>query len=335
MGKKTRVTLQDVAELAGVNPVTASVALGRSPQGGTRVSEATRLRIREAARHLNYTPNALARALQGERTHIIGCYAGYEMLDASSPFTAAILHGLQRSCRQNQQDLLLFGSFERDTVDSIFATLMSGKIDGLVVMPTPQSPVMDKLFESPLPVVAVANAHPSLPSVVVDDAAGSAMLAEHLAIKGHTRVWFRCPVGDRASVVQRTEAFARAANKLGMSLIFTVEGPKHEITPEEESVLCLPADRRPTAAVCWMDISAYVLIEFCQERSIEVPGDLAVTGFDGVPLTIPPQRVLTTIRAPWEEVAAESIEQLLALLAGKEVPDETVFPVTLQAGDTT
>ncbi len=58
---------------------------------------------------------------------MIGYYAGYETLNAHIPFVAAILQGLQQSCRQYQQDLILFGSFERDTIDSIYATLTSGK----------------------------------------------------------------------------------------------------------------------------------------------------------------------------------------------------------------
>src|SRR5689334_7786283 len=135
--KRSRITLQAVADRAGVNRVTAAVALGQSPQGGTRVSAATRLRVVEAAHQLGYAPNAIAQALRGERTNIIGYYAGYEALDAHDPFTAAILQGLQQSCRDHRQDLMLFGSFERDTIDSIYATLMNGKIDGLVVLPTP------------------------------------------------------------------------------------------------------------------------------------------------------------------------------------------------------
>src|SRR5690554_4032607 len=116
--RKRRITLQAVADLARVNRVTAAVALGSSPNGGTRVSERTRERVLAAAQQLGYAPNAIARALRGERTNIIGYYAGYEPLDAHVPFTAAILQGLQQSCRKNHQDLMIFGSFARDTVDS-------------------------------------------------------------------------------------------------------------------------------------------------------------------------------------------------------------------------
>jgi DNA-binding LacI/PurR family transcriptional regulator len=334
--KKRRVTLQAVAERAGVNRVTAAVALGKSPQGGTRVSAATRLRVQEAAQELGYAPNALAQALRGERTNIIGYYAGYEALDAHSPFTAAILQGLQRSCRTYHQDLLLFGSFIRDTVDSIYATLISGKIDGLVILPTPQSPVMDRLFESHLPVVAIANSHPSAPSVLVDDEGGSVILADYLAQQGHRHVMYRTHREPRTSAKNRQVAFCARAKELGMRVTMTYDnGAHHVLSPEEKALLQSPASERPTAAACWMDISAYVLLEYCESIGLRVPDDLVIVGFDGVPPTIKPERAVTTVRAPWADVAAKAVEYLQWLLEGREVPAQTVFPVEFVLGDTT
>ena len=333
--KKSRVTLQDVADFAGVNRVTASVALGRSPQGGTRVSEATRRRVLDAAHQLSYTPNALARALHGQRTHIIGYYSGYETFNVLHPFSAAVLNGLQRSCRHHKQDLILFGSFERGTDDDTYAALLNGKIDGLVMLPTPLSPMMDKLFVSPLPIVGIANTHPSLPCVVVDDAAGSVMIADYLAQQGHRRILYRTHVERRTSSVRRVEAFCAAARDHDMTVVVTHIGDEHLLTNEEIALLTGPRDRRPTAAVCWMDLCAYSLLTQCEGLGLSVPGDLAIVGFDGVDTAVKPARALTTVRAPWTEVAVQAADQLFALLRGDKVPPETVFPVELQIGDTT
>ena len=260
--KRQRVTLQAVADFAGVNRVTAAVALGQSPQGGTRVSDATRQRVVAAAQQLGYAPNVMARALRGARTNIIGYYAGYEPLDAHIPFVAAILEGLQQSCRTYHQDLMLFGSFARHTVDSIYATLASGKIDGLVILPTPRSPVMDRLYESHLPVVAVANAHPAVPSVVVDDVAGSTLLADYLAQQGHRQILYRSPADDRASTLTRRTAFLDVATARGMTVTITHEDPGHALSAQERAILHAPAAQRPTAAVCWMELNAYRLLEY-------------------------------------------------------------------------
>jgi DNA-binding LacI/PurR family transcriptional regulator len=329
-----RVTLQDVADQAGVNRVTASVALGRSPRGGTRVSESTRQRVLEVAGCLGYTPNAIALALRGERTHILGYYAGYESLDAHSPFTAAILQGLQRSCRLYNQDLMLFGSFERDTVDGIYATLASGKLDGLILLPTPNSPIMARLYDSHLPVMAIANSHPSISSVVVDDVAGSKLLVDYLFQKGHRRLLYRSNSRNHGSTARRLDAFLDAAAAYNMSVIITDAAEHGEFSDQESAILNQPADERPTAAACWMDLSAYTLLNKCNQLGLHVPDDMAIVGFDGVPLSIKPMRALTTIRAPWAEVAAKAVELLLAILNGEEVPRETMLPVELVIGDT-
>jgi DNA-binding LacI/PurR family transcriptional regulator len=314
--------------------VTASVALGRSPRGGTRVSEATRQRVLDAATDLGYIPNVIARVLRGERTNIIGYYAGYETLDAYSPFTAAVLQGLQRSCRLYKQDLMLFGSFERGTVDSIYATLASGKIDGLIVLPTPQSPIMDRLFESHLPIVVLANSHPSIPSVIVDDAAGSILLADYLFHKGHRYVLYRGNARGHGSTVNRLNAFLDAAATRCMSVAVAYGGEDYGFSEEELAILQDLPDERPTAAACWMDLSAYSLLAYCEQLGLNVPADMAIVGFDGVPLSVKPERTLTTVRAPWSDVAAKAVEYLLAVIDGEEVPKETVLPVELIIGDT-
>lgn len=333
-GQRRRVTLQAVANAAGVNRVTAAVALGQSPQGGTRVSSATRTRVLQAAEQLGYTPNVMARALRGERTNIIGYYAGYEALDAHQPFVAAILEGLQQCCRQHRQDLMLFGSFERDTVDSIYATLTSGKIDGLILLPTPLSPVMDRMFDSHLPVVAIANAHPALPSVVVDDSTGAVLIAEYLARQGHCRLLYRSHADPRTSTIRRQTAFLQAATALGMSVTVTYEARSHALSPQEIAILQAPVEQRPTAAVCWMDLNAYRLLDYCEQIGLRVPAELAIVGFDGIRQLTKPARTLTTVRAPWATVAAQAVECLLALLAGEEVAPETVLPVEFVVGDT-
>lgn len=332
--RRARVTLQDVADFAGVNRVTASVALGRSPRGGTRVSPDTRRRVLEAAHHLGYTPNLLAQALHNRRTHILGYYAGYEALNALHPFSAAILNGLQRSCRRHQQDLLLFGSFERDSDAEIYAALLSGKIDGLVMLPTPLGPALDKLFASPLPIVGVANTHPAIPCVVVDDAAGSRQIAAYLAGQGHRRILYRTHAEPRTSARRRLEAFCAAAQEQRLAVTVTQAGDDHRLSAAEIAALTAPRARRPTAVVCWMDLCAYRVLAECEALGLAVPQDVAVVGFDGVAPAMPPARTLTTVAAPWTEVAMAAVDQLLTLVQGGHAPPETVFPVELRRGDT-
>ena len=332
--KRRAPTMSDVARIAGVNRVTVSVALSGKPSN-TRISEATRQRILEVAKELGYQPNARALALRRNRTDIIGYYAGYKP-DLHDAFTAEVINGLQSICQPHRKDLLIFGDFEDRTTDEIYAALANGKIDGLVMIPSPNKPLINTLADSHLPVVAIADGLPDFASVVVDDAAGSRLLAEHLASRGHRRILYRTDMYSHTSAVRRLAVFQESAAARGMTVTATTPGDwSAGLSAREEALLMAVGDERPTAAACWSDSSAYALLEACQRLGIRVPEDLAVVGFDGIRAKVRPARQLTTIRAPWEQVAIKAVEMLLALMDGKEVPQEVVFPVELIVGDTT
>lgn len=332
--KKRAPTMADVARLAGVNRVTVSVVLN-ARQANTRVSEATRARILEAARELGYHRSARALALRRNRTGIIGFYTGYQ-LNAHDPFSAEVLNALQDGLAPRHLDLLVFGDFEGRTADEIYASLANGKVDGLVMIPAPNKPLINTLADSHLPVVAIADGLPDLTSVVVDDAAGATQMADHLASRGHSRVLYRMDMFSHTSAVRRRIAFEEAAAARGMETTVTSPGSwDASVSSEEEALLLAPPGRRPTAVACWADSSAHALLDHCRRLGIRVPEDLAVAGFDGIKARIQPARQLTTIRAPWGVVADKAIELLLALIEGEEVPQETVFPVELAVGDTT
>jgi DNA-binding LacI/PurR family transcriptional regulator len=327
-------TMSDVARLAGVNRVTASVAL-RGARAGTHVSEATRQRIFEAARQLGYTPNAIALALRRQRTDIIGYYTGTVYPNTHDPFTADVINGIQRGCEKFRQDLLMYGGFERRSLDEIYAALSSGKIDGLVTHQLPISPLVDRLVESHLPVIALADAVPGIPSVVVDDVLGGHLVADHLAQHGHRRVLYYSDPYDMVSPRRRREAFIERATAHGMTVQIT-KGADWEghLGPAERILLSTNTPQRPTAVVCWFDIYAYAVLDDCLHMGLRVPDDVAVVGFDGVIGRVRPARQLTTIRAPWSDVAERALDLLMKLIEGEEVAPETVFPVELILGET-
>lgn len=326
--------MSDVARLAGVNRVTVSVVLN-SREANTRVSAATRQRILDAARALGYQRNARALALRRKRTGIIGYYAGYR-LNCHDLFTAEVINALQQALEPHRLDLLVFGVFESRTDDEIYASLANGKVDGLVMIPASNHPLISTLAGSHLPIVAIADSTPDLVSVVVDDAQGARLVADYLAGLGHRRILYRADMYDHTSAMRRLEAFQARTAELGIEVYVTKPGNWDSgLSSEEEALLLAPPDRRPTAAACWADASAYALLSGCQRLGIRVPEDLAIVGFDGIEPRVRDVRRLTTVRAPWTQVTVKAVELLLALLEGQEVPQETVYPVEMVIGDTT
>jgi LacI family transcriptional regulator/LacI family purine nucleotide synthesis repressor len=351
MARKGVPTLSDVAERAGVGRAAVSAALNGT-SGGTRVSEATRERILRAAQELRYAPNAVARSLRRRRTDILSFYTGDRYADVANPFVAQLVSGIQLGCRENNKDLLFHGEQvvadprmdgrpprlnARRSVEEVYAALTSGKVDGLILYVEAGDPILPLLAESHLPVVVVADGVPFLPSVVVDDVEGGRLQARHLAQKGHRRILYHTRGQERRSVARRTDAFLEAADALGMAVRVcrTPEGASVLSEADEESLFTGPPDARPTAVACWADLAAYRLLNRMARKGRRIPEEAAVMGYDGFTFPVPPLQQVTSVRAPWREVARTAVSLLVQCIEGKGVPQETVLPVELLPGDTT
>ena len=327
-------TLKDVAALANVSPYTVSVALNGS-KSNTRLSEATRKRIQEAAVTLNYRPNGLARALRNRKTNIVGLYFGYGHLEPHDPFHAEVLTGLQKGCEATGKDLMIHYSFHRYGVEEVFSELVSGKIDGLVLLAAPGDPLVARVKASNLAVVAMTDSIEGVPSVIADDESGSIKIAEYLQAKGHRKFMYRACPGASDSAERRYRAFEQKAIDLGMEVFsVTTSDWKGRLSAEEELLVLRRADKGITAAVCWGDPSANALLQYCNREGIDVPGDLAIVGFNGIEPSVEPARKLTTVKAYWSEVAYRAVLVLVDRMEGKPEPMRTVLPTDFSAGDT-
>lgn len=335
MDRKRPITLKDVAEQVDVSPYTASVVLNGA-KSNTRVSEATRERIIQAAEELGYRPNGLARALRTQQTNIIGLYFGYGSLEPHDPFHAEVLTGLQRGCEATEKDLMIHYSFHRYGTDEVFNELVSGKIDGLVLLADASDPLVPQVRSSALPVVAMTDALEGIPSVIADDAKGSRMIVNHLVKKGHKAVIYRMCPGASDSASRRHAAFVEAAVEHGIAVHEgRTEDWKGRLSRQEQNLIANRAKHGITAAVCWGDPSANALLSYCRKSGIQVPGDLAIVGFNGIESSVEPAQRLTTIHAHWAEVAERAVSILVDRIANRIVPLWTVLPVEFVAGDTT
>lgn len=328
------VRLRDIAEKVHVSPFTVSVVLNGA-KSNTRVSEATRERIVQAAQEMGYRPNALARALKSKSTNILGLYFGYGHLEPHDPFHAEVLTGLQRGCEACQKDLMIHYSFHRYSVDEVFTELVGGKIDGLVIIASPDDPLVARVRGSHLPVVAMTDMIPGIPSVIADDPAGSYAIADYLHAKGHRVVLYRMCPGQSDSAHRRQRSFEERAFELGIRVIDGRTSDWRGALSTDEAECVAQRDRYGiTAAVCWGDPSAHALLAHCKSNGIRVPQDLAIVGFNGIEPPVEPAHVLTTVRAGWSAVAQKAVHLLADILDGTEPPMLTTLPVEFFVGDT-
>lgn len=332
-------TLKQVAQEVGVSQATISAVLsGRHPH--VRVSSETRTRILAAVRRLDYRPNAVARSLASRSTDIIGAYSSLGTLYAGHSFFAEVLGGLQNGCAAQKKNLLLFHPGLSDqSSDEVFAQFVDGKVDGLIVFIHADLPIVDRLRTAAIPVVALTDPIPGIPSVAVDDAQGARLLVEYLADKGHRRFLIHSFAGQGESVRRRGQTFLEAVAAHGLSALELPPrgGRAAYDRAHYEAMLsawrAIPQAERPTAALCHHDFDAYTLAAYCAEQQVRVPDDLAITGFDGLATGPGTPLRLTTISAPWAQVAETAVTVLMALIRGEEAPPETRLPVELRIGD--
>ncbi len=336
MERKRPSTLRDVAERAGVSKMAASAALS-GYSGNVRISETTRVRILEAARQLGYTPNEVARSLRRQRTDIIALYCGYGYLNASLPFLSEIIGGVQEGCDECHKDLLLHGVFRGQSVDDIHLACVSGKTDGLILNAAPMDPLVQKLAASHLPVVAIIDPIDGLPSVSVDEMLGARLTTSYLARAGYRRIVYfaRGWKPPLVSVERRLAAFVQCAAEYNLDVEICGLKDLNDLSNEALLSLIKPIGvAYRTAAVCWNDAVAYDLLARLIPIGVKAPEDVGLIGFDGLGTQLDGVMRLTSVRAPWAQVARIAVNLLCSRINGEPVPSETVLPVELCEGHT-
>ena len=330
------VSIRDVASRAGVSFTTVSKVLNERP--GDRTALETRRRIKQAAEELGYRPNAVAQSLRSRRTDIIGFYTGLMCVDMNDPFQAAVLNGLQEGCQQHNKDLLIHRRFFGHSPEDVYKDLSNHKVDGIVLPASCDDVIVQRLTAASFPAVGIATPDAGLPSVYVDSPDGFRRLAAHLAGLGHRRILYRTQRHDLLTDIddtrRRRQAFESAGAEFGMEMLVSEASWEGALTDQEIALLLGPKANRPTAVACWNDRFAYQMMAFCRRQGLQVPGDLAVTGFDGFRSYAELPYRLTTVHAPWLECAQAAVGLVVTMTGGGSVPDETVLPVELVLGDT-
>jgi len=325
-----RVTLKDIALSVGVSVNAASKVLNNT-RSNAYVSQDTRRRIVETAGRLGYQPNFAARSLTRRRTDIVALYFD-RALSLSEPFTAALIEGAEDGCQERAQSLLLYSRRPDETVEDVCRKVLSGMADGIAIDYWTSPDVVDRFRQSGLPVIMYPHGNPEIPSVVINEDVAVTKVLEYLQGKGHKSVYYRTyKAGDE----DRARAYRNAARALGMDIVAIADADTHgNLSDAEKEMLAKPRHQRPTAAVCWNDVYAYKLLDYCETAGIDVPGDLAVVGFDGVRTFPERKRALTTVYVPWTEIAKTAVSLLVDIRDGRDVPIETTLELTLRIGDT-
>lgn len=296
------LTSRDLARMLGVSQSMISRAF--NPQAS--IAHDMRARIIETAEALGYRPNVVARSLATQSSRIIGVIMG--MTD--NPFYAVVLDRLSRRLQKAGYQPLLFSVPVGEEIDAQLPLLRQHNIGTVIVASaTISSGIANEwaktgrkaiLFNRTVPKASVA-------SVSCDNVEGARVVADHLAGLGRRRLSFVAGRRDTSTNLDRERGFLARLAELGVGLTGQVEGGDYTFAAGHAAVLAL-ATRRPDAIFFANDIMALGGIDAIRHRlNLRVPEDIAVVGFDDIPMAAWPGYELTTVRQPIDRMIEDTV----------------------------
>jgi DNA-binding LacI/PurR family transcriptional regulator len=327
-------TLADLARLAGVSTGTASRALAGKPV----VSEETRRRVRDLATLHGFQPNQMARRLRTQRTGVIGIAVplGHERRQRlSDPFFMTLLGHLADLLTERGYDIML-SRIIPDSDDWLDIIVRSGMLDGvLLIGQSDQLPIIEQVARDYLPLVTWGSALPGQVhcAVGVDNFAGGRLAAERLIARGATRLAFMGEVRT-LELTERYRGLCAAVAAAGLAPALQLDAHLASDAMADEIAASLDrAAGRIDGIVAGSDVIAQATVQVLIGRGIAVPGAIAVTGFDDLPLAAQVRPALTTVRQDLVRGARAMVDALFARIGGEAAPSVQMTP-TLVVRDT-
>ena len=307
-------TLVEVARLAGVSRSTVSRVINDDPNVGAE----TRQRVWEAVRESGYQPHAVARSLVTKRTQIIGIVIP-ELVTAlfTDPFFPILLRSATESCNEHRYQLMLsLFSSSADRQEMYERLVGNAYLDGVIVASAAlDDPLIPDLLRDGVPFVCVGR-HPDarVRSVDVDNVGGARMAVDYLIRLGHRRIGALTGRLDTAHGQDRLDGYRQALTTHGIpfSEDLIVEGDFTEGSGMTGVQRLLPAD--PSAVFVASDTMAVGALRALRQGGVEVPRDIALVGFDDIPVASTIEPPLTTVRQPIGRLATLAVETLLDLI---------------------
>lgn len=320
------VTLKDIAQTTGYSITTVSRALN----GYNDVNDETKAQIREAAGRLGYHPNATARSLQRQHTDTLGLVIPTPEPRFSDPFFIEFLTGVGNEAGTHGYDLLVSTQAPGPGEIEVYQRFVRGKrVDGLIVVRTRrQDPRIRYLQEQEFPFVAFGRteARDAFPFVDEDGRAGIAQATQHLIDQGHRRIAFITAGRDLAFAHQRLQGFLETMRRhdIPVDEQLIVEGNLSQRSGRQAAGSLLNLAEPPTAIMATNDLMALGAMAAIQARGLEVGADVAVTGFDDIPMAEHSHPSLTTVRQPIHRIGELVCRMLIKLIHAEPLEHEQV-----------
>ncbi|WP_343728212.1 LacI family DNA-binding transcriptional regulator [Duganella sp.] len=319
-----RLQMADIARLAGVSTSTVSRALA----GSKLISEETRTRVMELARSLNYSINIGAQNLRMKQNRTVGVVVPYDpdtRQHLSDPFFLSMLGSLADALTEQGFDMLV-SRVDASTLDAAAAPFDTGRVIGIVLIGQwRHHDQLNQLAARHVPIVVWGAQLPQQLYCTVgsDNLAGGALAGAHLLAQGRRRIAFFGDI-NLPEIGQRYAGLCQALTAAGIApdpallvpASFVPDGGRLAVEQ------LLAAGAAFDAIFAGSDLMAMEAINALRQRGLEVPGRVAVVGYDDIQLSSYFHPPLTTVQQPIQEAGRALVAALLELTEGRPAPSQ-------------
>ena len=309
-----KMTMQDVAERAGVSSKTVSRVINNEP----RVSESTRKKIQQVIDELDFQPNKSAQSLAADRSLLLGLL--YD--NPSSAYIINLQAGVLDACNEFGYGLVIHPCENNspDLLPKLRNLLASSRMDGLVLTPpmTENRQLLEFLDRGSTPYVLITplNLEQSCLLVSIDDVLAARQSIQHLVDFGHKRIGLILGARERSGTEMRLLGYQQALeeNNIPFDEGLVVQGDFTFESGVTAGLQLLRQPQPPTAIFASNDYMAAGVMKVASQLRISIPYELSVCGFDDTPVARYMTPTLTTVRHPVEQLAQHAGELLIRKL---------------------
>ncbi|NOV03769.1 LacI family DNA-binding transcriptional regulator [Paenibacillus planticolens] len=307
-------TIYDIAKAAGVSTATVSKVLNNSG----RISEKTKIKIREIMEDLRYQPNVLASAMKGKGTFQIALL----IPDVENPVYAQYLKHIENRGQEQGFSVVMCCTDDNPDKEARHISLMRNKqVDGFIIASQfKNEELLKELLEDKVPIVLFAHEKQDIlvDSVTVDDCFGGVIATEHLISLGHKRIGIVAE--DTVSSHERIRGYKFALQKAELPYdekFIQIGGTKMEDAEHAAGKLFSSANRA-TAIFGTNDLMAFGVMRAARKHQIAVPQELSIIGFDNTPMCSIVSPELTSVAMPVSDLGKKAMDLIIHKIEGND-----------------
>lgn len=305
---KKRVTSIEVAKRAGVSQATVSRAFNPN----FKMQDKTRQKVFDAAKELNYTPDAIARSMSSNRTNIIAII----MKNPTNPFYAKILTSFSSAFQKYNQQILFFNLENEKNSNLVMQQVLQYRVDAILLTASPiYFDWIDDCAQYNIPVLLFnryAN-NRNVTAVCCDNVEAGRHCANYLVKKGYRKFAYIGSIEDVSTSIDRQKGFLDRLREQGFSDSDTYKCAfSYEAGQEIMRKILSHKTKKYDAIFCANDLIAAGCMDVARyEYNLNLPDDLAIIGFDNIDLASYPSYNLTTFTQPLEDMIEKTVQLIM------------------------